>query len=132
MTRMTNWRKHENQATKSTYYKGKIIRCQQQSKSTRKRPDIVAYSKHGSERIIGEAKWCTKAKKKHVDQALRYKSHPFYAQKAIIHYPQNAEVPDAVRDYARKKNVIITKTHVPKVKKPSGLLGWFIEPKYQR
>jgi hypothetical protein len=125
-----NWRKHEIQSAKSSYYKGKVVKAQKQSKSTGKRPDFFAI---GKDRTVGDAKWCTKAKNSHVDQVLRYKQYPFFAQKGIIHYPANAVIPKKVRKYAEEKNVIITKTKTPKIKEYShGPLGFIFEKQYIR
>jgi hypothetical protein len=69
----------------------------------------------------------------HVNQVLRYKQYPFFAQKGIVHYPSNAVIPSKVREYAEEKNVIITKTKTPKIKEyPQGPLGFLFEKKYLR
>jgi hypothetical protein len=128
-----NWREHEIQSAKSSFYKGMVVKTQKQSKSTGKRPDIFAYTRNGKYRVVGDAKWCTEAKISHVNQVLNYKQYPFFAQRGILHYPSNAVIPNIVRAYAEEKNVIITKTKTSKIKEyPHGSFGFLFEKQYIR
>jgi len=130
---MINWRKHEENCKKSKYYKDYDMQWQKHSTSTKKRPDGFGINRDNpKDRVVGDAKWCVEAKKKHIDQIQNYKQHPFYSKKGVLHYPQNAKISKNVRDYAKQKNVIITRTKRKKIKEPSGLLKILIEQEYKR
>lgn len=131
--RMTNWRKHEERAKSTKYAKDFEMRWNKPSISTGKRPDGWGIHKTDKKRrIIIEDKWAKKGKKSHVDQVQRYKQHPFYAKEGVLVYPQNAILSEDFKAYAKKKNVTITRTRVPKVKKPSGFLKYLVVPEYER
>ena len=128
------WREHEERSGKSSLYRRYDIWTQKRSRSTGKRPDIFGIRKGNSrDRIVGDAKWCVQAKKEHVDQVGRYKGHPFYAGRGVLHYPANAEIADSLREYGKSKSVTMVRTRVSKTKeRQSGILGSFKKKKYKR
>ena len=67
---------------------------------------------------MGDAKWKIKATYRDVDQVRRYKGYPFCADTGVLHYPRNAYIPPDVKEYAKRKNIRIVKTMVPKTKEP--------------
>jgi hypothetical protein len=111
----TKWRKFEDSCEKSGFFKGcKKIETQKHSKSTGKRVDSIGYA--GRERRIGEAKWVVKLSEKHIKQTSQYKGHPHYASKACIFIPQNTQVDDSIRGFAKEKGVKIIRKRISKNK----------------
>jgi hypothetical protein len=130
----TRWQEHERRARNSSLLKGYFVQYQKVSKSTGRRPDYFGYKLNNpKDRIIVDPKWKTKASMNDVKQVLKYSQHPFYAHKRALVYPANVKIPPVVKKEAIRKNVIIAKTKVPKVKEfESGLSGLFKPRVYRR
>ena len=132
---MSNWRKLEERALKSSLYHGYKIMPQKivHSHITGvRRADILAQNLHNSrDRKAGEVKNEKTAKKSHVNQAFDYKKYPFFAKEVAVHYPKNVVVPENVRKYAKEKNVKLIRTGMMKVKeRQPGLSGYLKSKKY--
>lgn len=105
---MTRWRRHEERARRSSFFRGYRVEEQKHSRSTGRQPDYFAVSKDNpKDRRIGEAKYVRKLTQKHIDQVKTYKGHPFYAKKAAIFVKQSTRVTKDVKKAAKEANIKI-------------------------
>jgi hypothetical protein len=108
------WRRHESMVGQhlEDEFPEHHWQPQKRSKSTGKRPDF--FGTHGRDRIVADAKHTPVVKKEHVDQIVRYKSHPFYAKHGRLMYPKDVHYSDKMAEYvSTKKGVSIGRTRSP-------------------
>ncbi len=105
---MTRWRIHEERARSSGVFRGYKVWPQKVSTSTGKRPDYLGVSRRNpKDRIVADAKYVRTLTPEHLDQVKGYKSHPFYARKAVIFVKKSTRVPSEVRNEARQAHIRI-------------------------
>jgi len=130
--RIPNWGIQEQQAMKSSFYKGYKIMPQKYTHTHNKRIDIFAVNKNNSsKRKAGEVKDTQKARLKDVRQILIAKKYPLCATEVALYYNRDTIIPQNVRDYAQEKNVKIIRTRLTKTKeRQPGVSGFFKPKKY--
>lgn len=109
------WRKFENAAARRLLkgFANHDCSTQKVSRSTGKRPDLFLRSKADDHRTIVEFKYCD-AKPAHLKQVSGYKGHPFFAQRGILVYPNNARISEAFVKKAAERNIEIRRDPLKK------------------
>jgi hypothetical protein len=113
---MTRWRRYEEKARGSSFFRGYKIFAQKVSTSTGKRPDYFGISKgNRRQRRIADAKHVKELTPSHVRQVKRYKGYPFFAQGGAIIIKRSTRVPKHVRDLVRESNLRIIRRRARRV-----------------
>jgi hypothetical protein len=114
--KMVAWRKFEDDAALRLLKDFADHDCSTQkvSRSTGRRPDLFLRSKADGHRTIVEFKYCLDAKPAHLKQVSGYKGHPFFAQRGILVYPNNARISEAFVKKAAERNIEIRRDPLKK------------------